>query len=184
MKDDFLNVRIARSQKNKFEQLIEEKNTSKSNAIRSAIDYYIYINGKTKPAMIWSSSELNFLVEILDDSQILALAELSAKNRLDMHKYWYKSFYNVEDPMKEIAPKTIINDFFYNLQIKFLDQISIKSSWDKNKRFFVRIAHQFNTLNFSKYLKYFLQKYLNFFSLESISERVNAKAVILQFKLV
>ncbi len=182
MKDVNLNVRIASGLREQLENVIKEKNVSKSNAFRNALDQYIFINGKTKPALTWCFNELEFLLEKINDSDIKKLAEITSKNRIEMHNHWYKTHYEVKDPMTEISLKSIVNDCLYNVFLKSFKHVKVKYSWDKDKKLFIRLTHK-SKLYFSKYLSFFLQDYFGLFSLDLLEEKLNENEVILTFYL-
>ncbi len=183
MKDEFLNVRIHRNIKELFEKIIEETETTKSRAIRDAIDKYVYIKGKTKPALFWSFNELEFLLDKLNDSDFDTLGKITAKNRFDLHVSYYKDYFNFKDPLSEIALKTVFTDLAYNLNVKLLDNVEVKSSWDQgSEKYFIGVTHDLG-LNLSKYLKSFLQNYLGMFSFDLISEKITEKNIILEFRI-
>ena len=110
MKDVNLNVRISSVLRDQFEIIIEEVKLSKSKAIRNALDQYIYINGKTKPALIWCFNELEFLLEKLDDSDINEL-----KTQLRILSSKYQSRWDMKREFIKLLP-AVYNEELCNAQ--------------------------------------------------------------------
>jgi hypothetical protein len=153
---------------------------SRSKIVRLALKSYLYrhIDNKKRPnkKIIISQNEIKPLLDNADDSIIRQIAEISFQNGVSDHRY----LDNILDSIKkdeiptdynldlEGRVKSLIENVFNPDAQNWFD--SVRFGWNK-KIMVIGGKHNLGT-NFSLFIKYLLEKYMNIYNYKLVAEEL------------
>lgn len=188
-KENVVGFRVNDVNYHRLEKIANKKHAKKSEIVRKALINYLYMNMSKIPIIMWGRNEMAFTLSCMDDSQIKQLAELSYKNGIESTSHLIKAFGEKVEIEDDFDLNKVPINFFLNIFLDFTLSTellnffdSIEWSWIEKPRIRLQIIgnHSINE-NFSIYIKYLMENYLNGYDYALTKEVLLKDMMIIEF---
>ncbi len=186
-KEKVISTRVSESTYNFLQRKASEHDVKPSNFIRDALVYYVkFVDFHEKahnPMLIFSKSEVAFMISQLNENGLENLAEICYQNGIITRQQYVKEISNnpkLEDISVGLrAQISFLNKLVFSKDGQYwLNDVSTKF---KEKEFRFGGKHDLNA-NFSIFLKYFMKKHLAVYFYDLVEEDLKDDRCILVFK--
>jgi len=170
-------TRIDGNLSKEIDRFSEELGWSKSKLFRAALIEYIFIYGTPVKYTIVGTAEFSYMLDLMTDSQIDELAEITCQSVKKFRTYFRKNFVNLDSSPLNILLDFILKYMFSSEGQRFFNRI--KKIKNKNK--ITIFGEHDHSKKFSLYIKLFLLKFLEDYKIRVIKEDIADKKFMIEF---
>lgn len=172
-------TRVGENLFNEIERFSKELGWSKSVLFRAALIEYLFIYGTPESYTIANTAEYSYMINLMTESQINELAEITCQSAKNFNNYFQKNFLNLD-----------IDSFSINRVLDFLLKYMFSAEGQKyfkrikkikNKNQITIFGEHAHSKKFSLYMKLFLLKYLEDYQIEVTKEEIADNKFMLEF---